>query len=439
MNEEEQLKSIGISNIDVNKELYDSVRLLYMGIAKVDIKDNNAVILQSSIPDEIKNVYLWDEYLKCYADRFVMPTDHARVFDNFNIEGLKKNISKGKQFYSCDLSAMKERSIDGHITMLAFCPEKDYVYVMVRDAGGDYLLKSIVTNYVYNTCDYFIYLDANNNSYNMFSGVKGTPLPPQHCMDYEAAMIEYIRHNVAQEDQDMVIREMKLSRIIEQLDKCGVHSFTCGEMEDVRGYTRKRLTYRYQDEEKKMILMSRTDVTDIYMEEQHKQNELEKALLRAQTDPLTKLWNHQATIDKITKCIEKNKAQYALFFIDLDNFKKINDTLGHPVGDKVLQGVADILKNSADEGDIVGRIGGDEFIVFAKCSNNGKDSVQKHAERIGRGIRELSHTDIAKGMITGSIGISLFPQDGGDYNTLVEKADTGLYNAKATGKDTYCF
>lgn len=108
----------------------------------------------------------------------------------------------------------------------------------------------------------------------MFNSRAGTPLPPVMCNDYEGSKIEYVRKYVEEEDQEMVIREMRISRILEVLEHDEVHSFTCGIMEP-DGYTRKRLDYRYYDKECQMILLSRTDVTNVYLEEQKKSQRLE--------------------------------------------------------------------------------------------------------------------------------------------------------------------
>ena len=141
------------------------------------------------------------------------------------------------------------------------------------------LLKSIINLYVYNNCDYFIYLDAKRNRYTMFSGnPSGTPLPPSECLDYTTEVTKYANDYVVPEDRELVIREMQLERIIEQLEKHGRHVLYCGIEDPIRGYTRKQLEYRYYDRDEQMVLLSRTDLTDIYMEQQRQQKALQEAL-----------------------------------------------------------------------------------------------------------------------------------------------------------------
>lgn len=421
-------------------EIYKIMTKLYYGIVKVDLDSGYAVILSSNREDSQGKQYPWDEYLKAYVDKYLLPTDRVRAMSIFCIATMKENFARGKYSFSSDLSSYVTEKNEKHITMFAFKSndkfENQYAYVLIRNAGGDYLLNSIVNQYVYDTCDYFIYLDAKNNSYTMFSGLAGTPLPPAVCMDYEKAIIEYAETFVVKEDREMVIRQMHLPRVIEQLEKNGIHSFTCGIMENERGYTRKRLDYRYHDRENQMILLSRTDITNIYFEEEHKRLELEKALARAQTDPLTKLLNFQATMDRITECVLDSEESYALYFIDLDNFKSINDTYGHPVGDSVLRNVAGQLAAIKGEGDIVGRVGGDEFVFFSKVLED-KESVERIAEKICYAIRSVKIDDKLEKYVTGSVGIALSPTDGRDYYALVTKADKGVYEAKKNGKNKF--
>lgn len=399
--------------------------------------------MHSGEKEKIGQIIPWTECLDYYVKSYLLPTDWQRAFECFGMEALKEYYRSGRISFSGDFSSVVTERTDGHMTVMVFVPQngakKGYAYLLVRNASSDYLLRSIVQQYIYENCDYFIYLDAKNNSYNMFSGLETTPLPPIHCTDYETEIVTYARAFVAEEDQDMVIANMHLANIIKQLETQKVYSFTCGIIEKERGYTRKRLEYRYHDKEKQMILLSRTDITDVYLEEKKKQKALEEALLRAQTDPLTKLWNVQATIDKITeKLARRGKSTYILLFLDLDNFKYINDNLGHTIGDEILRNVADVLRNNTRatrNPDIVGRIGGDEFVIFAQMPLE-HETVPKFVSRIVTKINAISAD--WNNIISCSIGVAVAPQDGEDYSTLVKNADKKLYKAKADGKNRFC-
>lgn len=442
---EDEIKKINKTkriDIDILSELYQVIHLLYHAVAKVDLKQHSAVILKSTRPSEVGNEYNWEEYLQYYIDQYILPSDRKRAFGDFCSENLQKYAIEGKRSLVSDFSSYKIAPNEEHITLLAFMPNWENndpsAYVLVRNIGDHDLLNSIVRQYVYDACDYFVYLDAKHNSYTMFSGQDGTLLPPKICTDYEKEVVEFALAYAVEEDREMVIQEMMLSRVTEQLDKYGKHSFTCGMIESNGKYARKHVDYRYHNKEDQTILLSRTDITDLYMEEKKKRRELEETLRRAQTDPLTKLLNFQATTDRITECLTNMLSGYALYFIDIDNFKKINDTFGHPAGDRILCQIADKLAAIAREGDIVGRVGGDEFVFFTKLEN-GPKQAELVAQNICGAVKSIQLDETSGDTTTASVGIALAPRDGQDYYTLVTKADQGVYRTKKSGKNNYSF
>ena len=125
-------------------------------------------------------------------------------------------------------------------------------------------------------------------------------------------------------------------------------------------------------------------------------------------------------------------------FIDLDRFKPVNDSFGHRVGDELLKAVAQRLSACVRKADTVARAGGDEFIVLLNEIADPKDA----AVVSGKVLDELSRPffiDRHELNISGSIGISIFPRDGGDVNTLKANADVAMYHAKRNGRNGYCF
>lgn len=165
--------------------------------------------------------------------------------------------------------------------------------------------------------------------------------------------------------------------------------------------------------------------------------ELEALEYKATRDPLTGVYNKEVTIKKIDKFITGNSnSRHMLMFIDFDDFKKVNDSYGHLLGDKVLTFVIDRIKEVFTEGEIIGRTGGDEFIVFSGNIGN-VDDIMKKAEIL---IHALNVTYTDKGYqvpISGSIGISVYPEDGQHYEQLLEKADNALYHVKKMGKNNF--
>ena len=158
----------------------------------------------------------------------------------------------------------------------------------------------------------------------------------------------------------------------------------------------------------------------------------------AMKDPLTQINNKKSTMDLIENYISSTQSQGAFMMLDIDNFKGVNDTLGHLYGDAVLSELAHTLKALFRDSDIMGRVGGDEFVVFM---TNVRETaiVQKKAESILNAFkRSFRKEDVDYG-ISCSIGISLYPWDGTTYEKLMKKADLSLYFSKKSGKNQYNF
>lgn len=155
-----------------------------------------------------------------------------------------------------------------------------------------------------------------------------------------------------------------------------------------------------------------------------------------QLDSLTGLTNKMMTNQLIINYLKNNPdSNCALFVIDVDNFKAVNDNNGHLFGDAVLTSIASVIKSTFRSTDIVGRIGGDEFMVLMKDYRQLSDVLDK-ANKLRHSVR---NTYIGEGtnIISVSIGISLFKEHGTDFPTLYEKADNAMYYNKNNGKDGY--
>jgi diguanylate cyclase (GGDEF)-like protein/PAS domain S-box-containing protein len=156
-------------------------------------------------------------------------------------------------------------------------------------------------------------------------------------------------------------------------------------------------------------------------------------------DALTGLPNRLLFNDRLSVAVAQAHRQgyrLAIFFLDVDRFKVINDSLGHSLGDRLLQGVARRLQASVREGDTVARLGGDEFILLLPALNRTED-VAKVAEKILDSLKLPFRLEGRELYVTASMGISLYPDDGGDAETLIKNADTAMYRAKEQGRDNY--
>ena len=158
----------------------------------------------------------------------------------------------------------------------------------------------------------------------------------------------------------------------------------------------------------------------------------------AKRDPLTQLFNKKYTKDLIEMQIECTCADGTFLMIDIDNFKGVNDSLGHIYGDAVLSELARSLKSLFRDSDIVGRIGGDEFAVFMGGVRDLK-VIQNKADMILKVFERSFHSEGTNHDISCSIGISLHPQDGRSYDELMQKADMALYYSKSLGKKQCTF
>jgi len=169
-------------------------------------------------------------------------------------------------------------------------------------------------------------------------------------------------------------------------------------------------------------------------------NERNKELAnKADTDQLTGLNNKIATERKIQEYIEQNPDKQCLFFLfDIDNFKKINDTLGHAFGDEVLRALGHQLSNEFRVTDIIGRTGGDEFILFLKDIKS-DEILEKEAKRFANFFHSFQAGEYVKYSATSSIGATVYPRDAKDYHGLYTAADSALYEAKRQGKNRMVF
>ena len=161
----------------------------------------------------------------------------------------------------------------------------------------------------------------------------------------------------------------------------------------------------------------------------------------AQHDSLTDLPNRVLLNDRLNEAItlsERHQRKLSVLFLDLDRFKNINDSLGHAVGDRLLQSVARRLFTCVRSSDTVSRQGGDEFVLLLWEVSQARDAALA-AEKILQALREPYRIDQHELHITGSIGIVTYPDDGTDVETLMKKADIAMYHAKDTGRDKYQF
>lgn len=172
----------------------------------------------------------------------------------------------------------------------------------------------------------------------------------------------------------------------------------------------------------------------------NQKKELERLQRKAQLDPYTNIYNKMVTKERIEGKIQTSRPQdkHAFLILDIDDFKTINDVKGHLVGDEVIAKIVGQLKKMFRDNDIIGRVGGDEFVVFMTRISS-RDDVEKKIISLLTAISSRSREDDLEMDISCSIGISVFPMDGDCYEELMDKADKALYNVKNSGKGAFGF
>ncbi|NLD19414.1 MAG: EAL domain-containing protein [Clostridiales bacterium] len=169
--------------------------------------------------------------------------------------------------------------------------------------------------------------------------------------------------------------------------------------------------------------------------DQQKKAELH-AIRLAQTDPLTGVLNRTTFSQRMNQLIrEQNSARHVLLMMDIDGFKFLNDALGHATGDQALIDIANSLRCVLRSGDLMGRLGGDEFLIcLADVPYDG--AIENKARQICSLVRKVFNLEV---QISASVGVAIYPEDGKDFETLYRNADTALYRVKSSGKDNFTF
>lgn len=170
-------------------------------------------------------------------------------------------------------------------------------------------------------------------------------------------------------------------------------------------------------------------------------SEKERLTEKAQTDLLTGILNKvsfREAVEEVLRSAEDQEA-CALYIIDLDDFKHVNDSLGHAMGDKVLSDAAGKLRHIFRDTDIVGRIGGDEFAAFlhAPRARVTDELIQTKARTVCEDLKELYEANGARVQVSASVGMARYPEQGIDFEALFKNADKALYSAKRGGKNRY--
>jgi len=235
-------------------------------------------------------------------------------------------------------------------------------------------------------------------------------------------------------DQEGNKCDLSLEIVLKKGSKVDIENISIISSQDGREHIVSGNISPIRDEVKRIIgtVINIKDITEL------KRNE-RKIYNMEYYDNITGLPNKMLFLDRLNMALanaRRSSVQLAVLVLDLDNFKNINDTLGHAFGDRILMKVAEKIRGLLREADTVARFGGDEFIILQPELKDIKDVI-KVADRILEKFRNPWILEGREYFVTASIGIAVYPNDGQDENTLVRNADIAMYRAKETGKNNY--
>ncbi|MBL8485251.1 MAG: diguanylate cyclase, partial [Rhodocyclaceae bacterium] len=190
----------------------------------------------------------------------------------------------------------------------------------------------------------------------------------------------------------------------------------------------------YRDGERRVVQLTLRDITA--------RRRAEAEVLRlAQHDPLTNLPNRVLLHDRLTQAMhraDRRNTQVAVLFLDIDRFKRVNDCVGHTLGDELLKEAANRLRQAVRKADTVCRLGGDEFIIVLTDTES-QEVVARIAAKLQNALSQSFDIGGREMQVTASIGIAMYPHDGEDIDALVRNADTAMYHGKESGRASYYF
>lgn len=359
-----------------------------------------------------------------------------------NMESLKEADTGSGTFYIC----MRDEIIGGVCTIAVVTPLSHYGGYVISYFKPE-LLKKYITISDYDGRTWFAIMDAYGKL--IFSSTQ---------LSTEGNFFEYLKaNNKGQKTIETIQDKVPLTKETNLVARVGKDEIYCAftPLEVNDWYFVMGVTNNYVDTMKDSewtatrnmvvnmigaLVLFFTLVVIVNVVNKKRYNDRSRALeKKADTDLLTELNNKIATERKIREYISENQDSQALMFVfDIDNFKRINDTRGHAFGDEVLRSIGMRLKAEFRMSDVIGRVGGDEFILFLK---NIKDEsiLKKESGRVADLFRDFKVGQYSKYKVTASIGCAVFPKNADSFEDLYKAADKALYKAKQRGKNQLAF
>lgn len=428
----------------LSREKEDIIKALVSidsSIIEVDFQTSIVKIMlyDSEVKDNIKKEMVFYDFIDDFI-KTVQPVDRKEMLGFMNMETLKK-LAVDKNEMHVDVR-MKTKHVNYEwvrFSAMILPNNADKIFILAKSMQKDYLLQHILEKFMYKACDFLYYIDLRNDWYMLLmSNDPNTALPIGEGYGYFDRVKEYVYRYAKGAEQDIVLERMKPDYLINHLDKHGYLSFTTGIVDDNGNYAHKSLQCQYFDKESGIVLLQRIDITENYMTTLASRQEIERLSRDSMIDHLTCVYNRKGYENEVNHYLKycSDDTVAAFLLIDLDNFKSLNDELGHQIGDEALKDVARILKKSFRSTDIVCRLGGDEFVVLLKDidSISGMDSSIK---KLINSLNLLYKREGKEVKISASIGVSIFPKDGHTIDELYCHADKAMYDVKKSSKNSY--
>lgn len=361
----------------------------------------------------------------CDEDRDSVAAGLEKAWLDGKILEIKFNIKSNDEKMPILLRGKKNSDLNGQHNIT--CVLIDYSRQQaLKEALEDE--KEMYRLFMEDSRDIVFYGDYKTNEYTWppFYEERFGVVPPQFIYDGKEA--EAFKDIIAEEDMErflMVFEELKGSKRKAE---------TRVRLKTAKGaYRWYRVKLNCMEKNGKLyrILCRMTDID----KEVNRMQRLSDASMR---DKLTGLYNKNAFYSLVNKYMENEQKKSILLFLDLDNFKSVNDQMGHLMGDEVLIRVATSIRNIFRSDDIISRFGGDEFIIFIKDSDEAvaENKIQHLREEIMR-IKEDCHAENTG--LSACVGVGIYPDDSQDVEQLVSKADEAMYYVKQNGKNGYAF
>ncbi|MEG0919373.1 MAG: ATP-binding protein [Anaerovoracaceae bacterium] len=267
----------------------------YYQILEADLISGKMEVLfyKDSIIEENYNkgdVVNYMDDLLYFVEKNIIEDDQEFVLKELSLVSLKVLANSSEIERRLEVRIAAVDFVYRWMEIVLYCnKESGKVLITIKDIHDKKINDGIIDKFIYKDSDYFILLDAKQNKYKMISHSEtGTPLPPVICQDYNKEIINYANEYVVKDYKQYTIEQMKLDTVIRQLERNHEHSFYVGVNDPTRGFTYKCVRYRYYDRKNQIVLLERTDVTEMYLQEKKKQEKLEEALKKEEAASNTK-------------------------------------------------------------------------------------------------------------------------------------------------------